>query len=43
MEDNRERENRIMDKIQRAMKDLMETDDDEYIEACWEDLELLQE
>lgn len=32
-----------MDKIQTAIKDLVETEDDEYIEACWENLESFQE
>ncbi|KAG1053234.1 hypothetical protein G6F43_004676 [Rhizopus delemar] len=32
-----------MDKIQTAIKDLVETEDDEYIEACWENLESFQD
>ena len=42
--ETKERKNRIMDKIKAAMIDLVETnDDDEFIKACWEDLEFLQE
>lgn len=38
-----ERKERIMDKIQTAIKDLMETEDEEYIKDCWEDLKFFQE
>ncbi|KAG1371850.1 hypothetical protein G6F61_011565 [Rhizopus arrhizus] len=41
--ETKERKDRIMDKIQTAIKDLVETEDDEYIKTCWEDLESFQE
>lgn len=38
-----ERKTRIMNKIEAAIKDLEEADDEQYIRTCWEDLEYFQE
>jgi hypothetical protein len=32
-----------MNKIEAAIKDLEEADNEQYIRACWEDLEYFQE
>lgn len=38
-----ERKSRIMNKIEGAIKDLEEADNEQYIRTCWEDFEYFQE
>lgn len=41
--ETKERKDRIMDKIQTSIRDLIKREDDEYIEACRKDLASFQE